>query len=327
MIGSISKIRPCGHHHHYKYAHAKNVDDVNRIDASYKNDTKDDYDYEFNYNLENITNANSMFMSGKYIRKINIIMPKVTNADSIFRGTHLLTSVKIEAPRLTSVGTMIYGSINLTDFEMDTRKITFFAYFGERAPLKRLNLAMGNATNINNAFMKNTVSGIGMVGSSATVMESALPKVTTANSAFAYLALTETKYPVDVNGNCIWDSLLPQHVIEGVPQYKYLTLPKLTSGDTMFNGARLNKESIISILNSLPTYTSGTHKLTIGCHIDHKYDPEVNIAIKKCQNSYITPIEEIGAILPEEVTENKKWTIIVQWNGTATENAYPAPTV
>ena len=321
MIGGISKIRPCGHHHHYKYAHAENVDDVKSIDASYKNDTKDDYDYEFDYCLENITNANSMFMSGTYIRKINIIMPKVTNADSIFRGSSSLTSVKIEAPRLTSVSTMIYGSINLTDFEMDTRKIISFSYFGERAPLKRLNLAMGNATNINNAFMKNTQ------GSNATKFESALPKVTSANNAFNYLALTETKYPVDVNGNCIWDSLLPHHVIDGEPQYKYLTLPKLSSGDAMFNGARLNKESIISILNSLPTYTSGTHKLTIGCHVDHKYDPEVNIAIKKCQNSFTTPIEEIGATLPEEVTENKGWTLTVKWAGTATENAYPAPTV
>lgn len=321
MIGSISKVRPCGHHHHYKYAHAKNVDDVKRIDASYKSDTKDDYDYEFDYCLENITNANSMFMSGTYIRKINIIMPKVTNAESIFRNSSSLTSVKLEAPRLTSASTMIYGSINLTDFEMDTRKITTFWYFGERAPLKRLNLAMGNAIYIPNAFMKNSQ------GSPATKFESALPKVTNGNNAFNYLALTETKYPVDVNGNCIWDSLLPQHVIDGVPQYKYLTLPKLSEGDLMFNGARLNKESIISILNSLPTYTSGTHKLTIGCHVDHKYDPEVNIAIKKCQNSFTTPIEEKGATLPEEVTENKGWTLTVKWAGTATENAYPAPTV
>jgi hypothetical protein len=248
-------------------------------------------------------------------------MPKATSATSMFRGSSALISLKVEAPKLTNLGTFIYGCTKLTDFEMDTRKIIGFSYFGERAPLKRLNLAMGNATNINNAFMKNTQ------GSNATKFESALPKVTTANNAFNYLSLNETKYPVDVNGNCIWDSLLPQHVIDGVPQYKYLTLPKLSSGDLMFSIARLNKESIISILNSLPTYTSGTHKFTIGCHVDHKYDPEVNIAIKKCQNSFTTPIEEKGAILPEEVTENKGWTLTVQWNGTATENAYPAPTV
>lgn len=321
MIGSISKIRPCGHHHHYKYAHAKNVNDIKQVDASYKNDTKDDYDYEFDYCLDNITNANDMFYPSAYIRKVNISMPKATSASAMFRGSNQLISLKVEAPKLTNLGTFIYDCIKLTDFEMDTRKITSFSYFGERAPLKRLNLAMGNATNINNAFMKNTQ------GSTATKLESALPKVTSASNAFNYLALTETKYPVDVNGNCIWDSLLPQHVIDGVPQYKYLTLPKLSSGDAMFHIARLNKESIISILNSLPTYTSGTHKFTIGCHVDHKYDPEVNVAIKKCQNSFTTPIEEKGATLPEEVTTNKGWTLTVQWNGTATENAYPAPTV
>ena len=321
MIGSISKIRPCGHHHHYKYAHAKNVNDIKQVDASYKNDTKDDYDYEFDYCLDNITNANDMFYPNSYIRKVNIFIPKATTATAMFRGSSELISLKVEAPKLTSLGTFIYGCTKLTDFEMDTRKITHFAYFGERAPLKRLNLAMGNANNINNAFMKNNQ------GSPATKFESALPKVIYGNNAFNYLALNETKYPVDVNGNCIWDSLLPQHVIDGEPQYKYLTLPKLSEGDLMFNVARLDKESIISILNSLPSYTSGTHKLTIGCHIDHKYDPEVNIAIKKCQNSFTTPIEEIGATLPEEVTENKGWTLTVKWAGTATENAYPAPTV
>lgn len=320
MIGSISKIRPCGHHHHYKYAHAKNVDDMKRINASYKTDVN--YENEFNYTLDNVINAESMFKSsGNFLQKANLYLPKATNIQGLFNGSSALVSAKIVAPSAISLYTTIYNCTKLTDFEMDTRKIIHFGYFGERAPLKRLNLAMGNATNINNTFMKNTQ------GSNATKFESALPKVTTANNAFNYLALTETKYPVDVNGNCIWDSLLPQHVIDGVPQYKYLTLPKLTSGDLMFNGARLNKESIISILNSLPTYTSGTHKFTIGCHVDHKYDPEVNIAIKKCQNSFTTPIEEKGATLPEEVTENKGWTLTVKWAGTATENAYPAPTV
>jgi hypothetical protein len=49
--------------------------------------------------------------------------------------------------------------------------------------------------------------------------------------------------------------------------------------------------------------------------------------LKKCQNSYVAPIEELGGSLSETVTTDKGWTLRIQWNGTATENAYPAPTV
>lgn len=102
-------------------------------------------------------------------------------------------------------------------------------------------------------------------------------------------------------------------------------LPKLSKGKTMFWGLKLNKQSTLRILKSIPSYTSDTHILTIGIHIDHKYDPEVNLALKKCDNNYITPIEEYGSTLPEEIDIDKGWTLEVQWNGTSTSDAYPPP--
>ena len=104
-----------------------------------------------------------------------------------------------------------------------------------------------------------------------------------------------------------------------------LQTPKLSNGQSMFGRALLDKNSTLTFVNSLPQHLSGSHPLTIGIHIDHKYDPEVNVALKKLQNSYITPIEEFGASLPEEITIDKGWTIEIYWNGTATENAYPEP--
>lgn len=97
----------------------------------------------------------------------------------------------------------------------------------------------------------------------------------------------------------------------------------------MFENCILDKPSIIKLSDALPDWTGDTkaHNITIGCHIDHKYDPEVNVALKKLNTSYITPIEELGGTLSETITSHKNWTLIVQWNGTATENAYPAPTV
>ena len=77
-----------------------------------------------------------------------------------------------------------------------------------------------------------------------------------------------------------------------------MVFPKLHTGDAMFEGAILNKESALRILRSIPSYTSGTHKLTIGIHVDHEFDEDVAAAIADA--------------------EAKGWTVTVQWNGTAT---------
>ena len=90
-------------------------------------------------------------------------------------------------------------------------------------------------------------------------------------------------------------------------------LPKLSIISNGFAGTQLNKKSILRLLNQLPTWTSGTHDATIGIHIDHKYDPEVNLALKKADINYEPTIK-----LTEEVTEGKGWTVNVQWNGTPT---------
>ncbi|MCQ2172102.1 MAG: DUF285 domain-containing protein [Bacteroidales bacterium] len=42
------------------------------------------------------------------------------------------------------------------------------------------------------------------------------------------------------------------------------TLPKLESGQEMFVACKLDATSVLNILNSIPTYTSGIHKLHLG---------------------------------------------------------------
>lgn len=95
-----------------------------------------------------------------------------------------------------------------------------------------------------------------------------------------------------------------------------LKFPKLSNGKNMFNYCRLDKQSTLGILNSIPSHSSGTHMLTIGIHIGCKYDPEVNLALKKADINYEPTVE-----LSEEVTESKGWTLEVQWNGTSTSAA------
>ena len=85
------------------------------------------------------------------------------------------------------------------------------------------------------------------------------------------------------------------------------SLSKLTDGSNMFHGCQLDKESVLLILNSLPAYTSGSHPITIGIHIDYETDPDVLSAIALADIAQ-TPVAEGG----------KGWTVTVQWNGTAT---------
>lgn len=75
-------------------------------------------------------------------------------------------------------------------------------------------------------------------------------------------------------------------------------LPLLKSGAGLLSAARLNLESALRVLNSLPAYTSGSHPFGIGIHIDHQNDEEVIAAITNA--------------------EAKGWTVTVQWNGTPT---------
>lgn len=79
-------------------------------------------------------------------------------------------------------------------------------------------------------------------------------------------------------------------------------LSKMSEGSGMFHGSRLDKESALRVLNTIPAWNDGkAHSLTIGIHVDHKTDDEVLAAIAEA--------------------ENTGWTLTVQWKGTPTAQA------
>lgn len=84
-------------------------------------------------------------------------------------------------------------------------------------------------------------------------------------------------------------------------------LPVLSYGGNMFNRCKLNKTSVLRILNTIPTWTSGDHPLTLGIHIDYQNDEEVLAAIALADIAQ-TPVADGG----------KGWTLTIQWNGTPT---------
>ena len=73
----------------------------------------------------------------------------------------------------------------------------------------------------------------------------------------------------------------------------------------------LSGESVIKLCEALPKWTDGKDKNTLSLmmHNDNYYNPIVNLALKRLDKDFITPIEQKGGTLPEEVTEDKGWRI------------------
>lgn len=313
MIGSISKIRPCGHHHYYKYAHAKTATtDMKQICADYKNDLEEDG--EFTFNLNNMQNFNSAFTSAPKIKKFRVQLP---NQSALLRSSFQssgLEELYLNTPKLTELDALCYLS-KLNKLESPNMgKFKMMTNFAHTCSLKHLRYDFSSLENGQIAFYNNY--GI-------TKIESDLSKLQKGHLMFINCPIKEAKYPIDEDGVSIWVSGKEQHIIDGVPQFKYLTLPNLKEGNEMFNASQFDKPSILSILNSLPDWSNDTasHPFKIQGHIDSRYDDEVNIALKKVSKDYTAPLEYTSAGLSEEVTKDKGWTLTMGWSGACTKNA------
>ena len=327
MLGSISKIRPAGHHHYYKYAHATSMEDALRIDANYKEDRTDDYkdlwDYPF-YNLTKAdTSSDALFWDKNTATKFNFYAPKLkVTGYHTFRNDTLERGVKelsFYAPDVTNMAGMLYMAQRMEKFTMippTGQFVTHLSYFAEgtRNLKDWTKHDFSNVTNISYAWKASRGDGSGKK------FECDFSKVEYANNAFGVTGMTEMKYPIDEDGNWTFKSKKPQLIIDGVPQYKYNEFPKLKQGSYMFSGTTFYKPTTFSIIKSLPTWNDGksNHVLNIGIHIDLKYDQEMNTELKKIDKDYITPLENVGYGLSTEITSDKGWSLIPSWNGTAT---------
>ena len=71
-------------------------------------------------------------------------------------------------------------------------------------------------------------------------------------------------------------------------------LPSLTTGTFMFEDCILNKASALRILRTIPSYTSGTHKLTLGMAAALNGDADITAALT--------------------AASEKGWTVTAQYN-------------
>lgn len=399
MLGSISKVRPCGHHHYYKYAHVKNYQDAYRVEPSKGyNYHSDEYDGVLDFSFHNVTTSwgteNKGFFDNRYIKKYVISAPsitnciymfhpgeyisaniiwqmgfpeqeiilkdfnwdKISNVSGFFYASNLKEIPKSFTPKLIPSTTfnLFRGCYSLFKLREDGNRYLDYNEYIDKA--EGLLAAFYNACNVygNLKFyfdtrykfenVKNINSwcyNIWPFGSSGLqdFTGFSLKNLETADRAFHGCCGLKTFSTIDnmtklTNANDMFAGCY--NLTSLYPDKTSFSLPSLTSANRMFGtnyngegygvGSKLDKPSTLKLCNALPTHTDGAeHLITIGIHIDHKYDPEVNLALKRVCKSYTTPIEEYGSSLGTTVTGDKGWTLTIQWNGTATENAYPAP--
>lgn len=325
MIGSISKVRPCGHHHYYKYAHAKNTADMVRVCPVKSNKSfYDDLDEKgaFLYPLLNITSLDSYAFSNwtklKYFKQD---FPKFKAYCS-----HLFSGVNggVEELYLTLNGTY-YSAVP---------GIQMRGAGGIGYPIRNFELKFPNAINITSACqqcnfgngtnikvwapkVQNVKSffegygGGGFANLGGVNVEMDCSNVTSAEKfAWQFHNFKDPSFPIDEDGVHTFSS--------GKPEVgrKWTTFPKLSTGNNMFTISPHGKEYTLAFLNDLPDWSasSSSHPLSFSCHKDLAGSKEVNLALKQVDKSFANLVD-VG-----DVTEDKGWTLTHVWYGSATKD-------
>ena len=254
--------------------------------------------------LPNLTNGRYMFADTN-LTSWNIELPKLVQGGGMFRGTQI-SSWDIELPNLETDEGMFSGT-KLTSWNIELPKLKSAGAMFADTQISSWNIKLPNLETCDSMFRGTQISnwhielpklknGTRMFWNSQ--LESwdiELPNLTNGHSMFANVKLTS--WNIDLSKLVTGDYMFQTNTLKSFG----VELPALSSGNPMFNGTKLDNGSALRVLNSIPAYTSGSHLLTIGIHVDHKNDEEVLEAITNA--------------------ENKGWTLTVQWNGTPTTSA------
>lgn len=285
-----------------KYATCVTSSDMLAVDANYRQDLTEDGTWV--YDLTSLTDGDYAFYNLSKLTSFNGELPALSSARDMFSKTGL-TSWNTPLPVL-SVGAYMFRKTSITSWNMDLPSLyNGYSMFEECKALTSFEGDMPNLTEAKYMFwrsnklssFKGDVSKLRFgtymfQGCSLTSFENDLGQLYTGDYMFRSCPLTNFKISLKTLSS-------GTYMFAGCPLRNFESeLGQLYAGDYMFNVCKLNKESALRILNSLTKWVNGTHKLTIGIHVDHKNDEEVLAAITNA--------------------ESKNWTITVQWNGTAT---------
>lgn len=311
MIGSISKVRPCGHSHVYKYAHAKNSNDINTVEFNHLEDH--DGFGNWHFKMDNLVTLGDAFTGVKNVTNITATFPSLTNAVwGRMHGNQRVINYDLDMPVCTSANCLMYGTANvignLTIRLPEATEISHLTY--ENDVRGEYNLYAPKARNCNYLIEW----GWSPTANIMDLINIDLPNAEQVKGYWWKSYVTHISHDVDEDGNFTMASGNLK------VDRKYTTFPKLKNGDMMFYNCTLSKNYSNAFLNDLPDWSDDTsnHPLLMGIHIDHKYDPELQTELMKVGNNYTPTINVSGG-----PTTNKNWQLTVNWNGTS--NGYAVP--
>ena len=256
-----------------KYALCKTFDDVLAVNADYVNDLTSEGEWVYPMpEMTKFANHPSDWWNGFFykspIKKIKAVFPKCTYSHAFLGGASNIEEADLEFPIATRVSA-------------PARSIY---------KLKKLRIVAPLATASDSAFYWNQCRNQDWY--------IYYPKTKNMQSMFA-----DCWYIEEIKGEFGMEATNLNYAYKKCPMLRVFptNYPQAQTADAMFNECQIPGEAAIAVLNSFPSYTSGTHNVTMGIHIDYQNDPDVLEAI--------------------ENAEAKGWTVTVQWNGTATAAA------
>ena len=311
MIFSISKVRPAGHDHVYKYAHAQTVDDVKTVSWDYKGDGNSDK--EWNYEMQNLSSGNYFLRGIYYAEKIDKEFPSLTTIRQFYGNSPSLMDVKLSFPNVitASWGLADYAGVNPIERTMEIKlpkaKDLSGLFYENEIPYNGLKLYCPEATNITN------IVEWGWQRNRYDALNAEYPKVEYA-SGYWWKAVNEIKHDIDEDGNFSFATGKP------TVGKAYTTFPSLKDAQNFGEHQELYSDYAKAFLTDLPDWTgnSENHRLRLGLSIDGKYDPELQSKLYEADETYTPTINLSGG-----PTSHKNWKITVDWNGTSDGDASP----
>ena len=239
-MGIANRMRGLGNVGVYKYNHCTTKEQMTEINRNYKNDV--DFKGEWNYKLDNLTNAAQLMSGSTSLIRCNIELPNATSITEAFKNCTELETLTIKAEKAATCQYVAMSCSKLKSLNCDVPAAATTGIYGAAWScgfIENININAPNVTNSND-IVKQMQHLVNVSGNQE-------------NNANGYL-LFQNNYSLS---KCD------------------LKFPKLTDGRGMFENCMLDKSSSIGILDSLPTYTSGNYTINIG--IDKLLENDVDV--------------------------------------------------
>lgn len=202
-------------------------------------------------NFNSLKNGESMFAECSKLTTVKIELKSLVNANKMFNKSPITT---LECPSFESVlyGQYMFSKTGLTTFSYDMPNLIDGSYIFSECKLTSFNSKLSNVQKFDGAFNKNTTL--------TSFVTDSLEKVESAAKAFYNTKLTKWSYnlPALKNGeNMFYGNTSLTSFVS--------TLGSLEKGTGMFSNCKLDGQSVMHIVDSLPYHDDGgDHSITIG---------------------------------------------------------------